>query len=123
MAADAQISTPPVGRFALLPTSDLKPHPRNPRKHSRKQIDLLARSVKGFGFNAPILINKEKQIVGGHCRLEAAKLLGLSEVPVIFLEQLNPAQIDAYLLADNKIADLSSWDDLELATELKSYPN
>ena len=81
---------PPLQRaeLAFLATTDLKPDPRNPRKHNRRQIRAIARSIEAFGFNAPILINKNKQIIAGHGRFEAAKLNGCTQVPVICLEHL-----------------------------------
>lgn len=105
--------------ITLLSTSALVPYPRNPRKHSRAQVRALAKSIKAFGFNAPILIDKTRQILAGHGRIEAAKLLGIETVPVIFLEHLNPTQAQAYMLADNKLTDESSWDDPILAVNLK----
>jgi ParB-like nuclease domain len=106
-------------RLAYLPITDLSPDPANPRKHSRAQIRGIARSIESFGFNAPILINKKRRIIAGHGRCEAAKLLGLSQVPVICLEHLTDAQARAYMLADNKLTDSSSWDDKKLAVHLK----
>jgi DNA modification methylase len=108
-----------VGRFEILPLDDLKPDPLNPRKHSRDQIRAIARSINAFGFNAPILIDKNKQIVAGHGRYEAAKLNACTEVPVVWLEHLTGAQAKAYLLADNKLTDRSCWDDAALAARLK----
>jgi hypothetical protein len=106
-------------QLQFIATSDLNPDPRNPRKHSRAQIRAIARSIKAFGFNAPILINKDKQIIAGHGRYEAAKFLALKQVPVICLEHLTEAQARAYMLADNKLTDRSSWDDTTLALHLK----
>jgi ParB-like nuclease domain len=61
---------PPLpGQLTFLATTDLKPDPRNPRKHDRRQIRVIARSIEAFGFNAPILINKNKQIIAGHAAL------------------------------------------------------
>ena len=105
--------------LAFLATTDLNPDPRNPRKHDRAQIQAIARSIEAFGFNAPILINKNKQIIAGHGRFEAAKLNGCTQVPVICLEHLTDAQARAYMLADNKLTDRSSWDDAALAVHLK----
>ncbi|WP_175492718.1 ParB/Srx family N-terminal domain-containing protein, partial [Methylocapsa palsarum] len=72
-----------------MPLDELKPNPRNPRKHSREQIRAIARSIEAFGFNAPILIDSNKQLIAGHGRFEAAKLLGRSEIPVICLDHLS----------------------------------
>ena len=110
---------PIVGKFALLPTSALTPDPRNPRKHTREQIRAIARSIEAFGFNAPILIDKDKQIIVGEGRYEAAKFLGRAEVPVIGLDHLSKIQARAYMLADNKLSERSSWDDKALAVHLK----
>jgi DNA modification methylase len=111
---------PPLhGRLTFLATSALTPDLRNPRKHSRAQIRAIARSIEAFGFNAPILINKNKQIIAGHGRYEAAKLNGCMQVPVICLEHLTEAQARAYMLADNKLTDRSSWDDTKLALHLQ----
>src|SRR5580692_6010961 len=107
------------GRFALLPIMELKPDPSNPRKHGREQIRAIARSIAAFGFNAPILIDRNKQIVAGHGRYEAAKLNQCAEVPVVWLEHLTETQARAYMLADNKLTDRSSWDDAALAVHLK----
>jgi ParB-like nuclease domain len=76
---------PPLQRaeLAFLAIPDLRPDPRNPRKHDRVQIRAIARSIEAFGFNAPILIDKHKQIIAGHGRLEAAKLNGYTYAPVI----------------------------------------
>jgi ParB-like nuclease domain len=84
-----------------------------------REMGCDARSINAFGFNAPILIDKTKQIVAGHGRYEAAKLNGCTEVPVIWLEHLTEARAKAYLLADNKLTDRSCWDDAALATRLK----
>ena len=86
---------------------------------ARDQIRAIARSIETFGFNAPILIDKRNRIVAGHGRYEAAKMLGLAEVPVVRLEHLTETQAHAYMLADNKLADRSSWDDQKVAIVLK----
>ena len=95
------------------------PDPTNPRRHTREQIRAIARSIEAFGFNAPILVDSANRVVAGHGRLEAAKLLGLAEVPVIRLEHLSEQQAKAYMLADNKLTDRSSWDDRKVAIVLK----
>jgi hypothetical protein len=106
-------------QLASLAISELTPDPRNPRKHSRAQIRAIARSMEAFGFNAPILVDKNRQIIAGHGRYEAAKLIGITQVPVVSLEHLSEAQARAYMLADNKLTDRSRWDDATLAVHLK----
>jgi ParB-like chromosome segregation protein Spo0J len=95
------------------------PDPNNPRRHTPEQIRGIARSIEAFGFNAPILVDKANRVVAGHGRLEAAKRLNLAEAPVIRLEHLSEQQAKAYMLADNKLTDRSSWDDRKVAIVLK----
>jgi ParB-like nuclease domain len=102
-----------------LPIGCIVPDPTNPRKHSAEQIRAIANSIEAFGFNAPILVDKANRVVAGHGRLEAALLLGLAEAPVIRLEHLSEQQAKAYMLADNKLTDRSSWDDRKVAIVLK----
>ncbi len=97
----------------------LKPYGGNARTHSSKQIAEIASSIKAFGFNNPVLIDKAGTIIAGHGRVEAAKKLGLESVPVIRLEHLTDAQKRAYILADNKLAEKAGWDREILAIELQ----
>jgi ParB-like chromosome segregation protein Spo0J len=83
----------------------LKPYSSNARTHSPKQIAEIASSIKAFGFNNPVLIDKAGTIIAGHGRVEAAKKLGLDGVPCLRLEHLSDAQKRAYILADNKLAE------------------
>lgn len=99
---------------------NLKPYLRNARTHTRKQIAEIAVSITAFGFNNPILIDKDDCIIAGHGRVEAAKLLGLTSVPTIRLEHLSEAQKRAYILADNKLAEKAGWDREILAIELQN---
>jgi ParB-like chromosome segregation protein Spo0J len=95
------------------------PDPRNPRRHSRAQIEVLAKSIKSFGFNAPIIVDRRGQVIAGHARLEAAKLLGLKKVPIIRLDDISESAAQAYVIADNQIASLATWDDKRLAVHLQ----
>ena len=104
---------------AYSPISSIVPEPNNPRLYTAAQINAIARSIGAFGFNAPILVDKANRVVAGHGRLEAAKRLNLAEAPVIRLEHLNEQQAKAYMLADNKLTDRSSWDDRKVAIVLK----
>ena len=99
--------------------SSLTPYTSNARTHSAKQIRQLARSIKQFGFLNPVLIDKEGTILAGHGRVEAAKLAGLTEVPVVQISHLTPAQKKAYILADNRLAELAGWDKDLLRVELE----
>jgi hypothetical protein len=100
------------------PLAQLKPDPKNPRQHSKKQIRQLAESINAFGFVMPILIDPANRVVAGHARLLAAKRLGYARVPTISIEHLNDAQIAAYKIADNRLAELSDWGDPLLAEAL-----
>jgi len=106
-------------QLLFVAIGDLIPDHHNPRKHGRAQISAIARSIEAFGFNAPILVDKNNKIVAGHGRYEAAKLLGLDKVPIVSLSHLTENQARAYLLADNKLTDRSTWDDPKLAIHLK----
>jgi DNA modification methylase len=107
------------GQLLFVTIGDLIPDRDNPRKHGRAQIRAIARSIEAFGFNAPILIDRNRKIIAGHGRYEAAKLLGFAQVPVIFLDHLSETQAKAYMLADNKLTDRSTWDDGKVAIQLK----
>jgi DNA modification methylase len=110
-----------LGRLIIsyLALSALVLDPRNPRRHSPRQIRQIARSIEAFGFVVPILIDGQNRIVAGHGRFLAAQFLGLIEVPVIGLEHLTAAQAKAFVIADNKLTDASVWDDRLLAESLK----
>ena len=103
-------NTPAASVIRNLPLATLKPHIGNPRRHGDKQLDLIARSIREFGFVNPVLIDKDNAIVAGHGRYEAARRLGLATVPTVLLEHLTDAQVRAYRIADNRIAELSDWD-------------
>lgn len=110
---------PMVGMVAQLPVTMIQPDPHNPRIHKDRQINALAKSIRSFGFNIPIAIDAEGKIVAGHARLEAAKKIGLKQVPVIYLNHLTPDQIKAFAIADNRLSELASWDEKLLAVQLK----
>jgi DNA modification methylase len=102
-----------------LPLGALKLDPRNPRHHSDRQIRQIARSIKAFGFNVPILIDQNGKVVAGHGRLRAAERLDLKEVPTIMLEHLTEAQAKAFMIADNRLSETSEWDEQLLAESLR----
>ncbi len=102
------------------PIAELKPYGRNARTHSRKQIRQIAASIEEFGWTNPVLIGGEGGIIAGHGRVEAAKLLGLETVPTIRLQDMTEAQKRAYIIADNRLAELAGWDEEVLAIELQA---
>jgi DNA modification methylase len=103
--------------------SELKPYPRNARTHSRKQINQIAASITGFGFTNPVLVDEDGQIIAGHGRVQAAKLLGFAEVPTVQIAHLSATQKRAYILADNRLAEKAGWDKEILAVELQGLLN
>src|SRR5215471_13648484 len=101
------------------PIDQLKPDPANPRRHSKKQIRQIRNSIEAFGFVVPILIDGDGNVIAGHGRLLAAKELGWSEVPTLCLDHLSRAQARAFMIADNRLTEVATWDDRLLAQQLK----
>jgi len=97
---------------------DIKPYSKNAKKHPQKQIDQVANSIQRFGFAQPLVIDKNNEIIIGHCRLEASKKLGLTEVPTLKMENLSEEEVKALRLADNKLNE-SDWDMDLVIPELK----
>lgn len=122
MMTDKTDALPPVLKdraICLEPITRLKPYANNARTHSKQQIRQIARSIQTFGFVNPVLVDAEGGIVAGHGRVEAAKLLGMNEVPTIRLDHMTPEERQAYILADNRLAELAGWDKEVLAIELQ----
>ena len=107
-------------KIVMLATSKLHPYENNARTHKPKQIDQIKSSIKEFGFNNPILIDDDNEIIAGHGRLLAAIELGLNKVPVVRLSHLDDIQRKAFALADNRIALNAGWDEETLAKELEA---
>jgi hypothetical protein len=106
-------------KIAYKDPGQLKPRARNPRTHTAKQIKQIAASIKEFGFISPVLIDGADGIIAGHGRVEAAKLIGMSDVPTVRVDHLTPAQIRAYVIADNRLAENAGWDRALLTLELQ----
>ena len=102
-----------------LRTTSLKPDPRNPRVHSDKQVRQIAQSIESFGFNVPLLIDDQQKVIAGHGRLLAARKMGWDTVPAIKLSHLTESQRMAFLIADNRLTENSSWDERMLGEQLK----
>lgn len=107
-------------KVETVAVSGLKPYQANARTHPPKQIQQIADSITRFGFCNPILIDDDSQVIAGHGRVEAAKLLGLKAVPALRLSHLSASEKRAYLIADNRLAELAGWDRDMLATELQA---
>jgi len=111
----------PIPRIQVTyrPIGSLHPDPKNPRIHTPKQIHKIARSITAFGFNVPLLVDSQDQVIAGHGRLLACQGLGVEEVPTIALEHLSEAQAKAFMVADNRLSEIADWDDRLLAEQLK----
>lgn len=105
-------------KIEIVPISKPRPYRQNARKHSRQQIDKIAASMRAFGWVVPIVVDAKNTIVTGHARFEAAKQLGLQQVPVISVHDMSDAQVRAYRLADNRTAEDADWDSYLLRIEL-----
>lgn len=97
--------------------NDIKPYPNNPRDND-SGVDAVANSIKEFGWQQPIVVDKDNVIIVGHTRYKAARKLGMKEVPVVVANNLTPEQVKAYRLADNKTGELTDWDMSLLDDEL-----
>lgn len=99
--------------------TQLKPYEHNARTHSKKQVGQIADSIRQFGFNNPVLVDKDNIIIAGHGRVQAAIKLGLESVPTLQIGHLSDAQKRAYILADNRLAEKAGWDKAMLAIEFQ----
>lgn len=97
--------------------SEVKPYPHNPRKND-SGVEAVANSIKEFGWQQPIVVDKDHVIIVGHTRYKAAKKLGMDKVPVVVADSLTDEQVRAYRLADNKTGELTDWDPEQLDIEL-----
>jgi len=97
------------------PIQELKPDPTNPRRHSKRQVRQIADSIRAFGLNVPILIDRDNNVIAGHGRLLACGELGITEVPTLCLDHLTPAQARAFMIADNRLTEIGTWDDHQKA--------
>lgn len=101
-----------------LKPSDIIPYVNNPR-HNESAVDAVASSIRDFGFNVPLVLDKDHVIITGHTRHQAALKLGLETVPCIIADHLTPAQAKAFRLADNRVSELATWDEELLQAELQ----
>jgi ParB-like chromosome segregation protein Spo0J len=101
------------------PIEKLKLDPMNPRLHSPRQVRQIANSIRTFGMNVPILVDRAGRVIAGHGRIMACQQLGWTDVPTISLEHMTEAQARAFMIADNRLTENSTWDDRLLAEQLK----
>ena len=101
----------------MLPVPEVRPYEKNPRKNA-EAVKYVKASIEKFGFRQPIIVDSNRVIIAGHTRLEAAKSLGMAEVPCIVADDLTDAQAKALRLADNKVAEFSEWEMNLLGEEL-----
>jgi hypothetical protein len=106
--------------ISMMKCEELSNYANNSRVHSEEQIDKIVNSIKEFGFINPVIVDGSKTIIAGHGRLMAAKKMGLVEVPCIRVTHLTESQIKAYVIADNKIAQDSTWNEDLLKQEILS---
>ena len=107
----------------LRPIAELKPYEHNARTHSTEQIEKLRASLREFGFVAPVLITADGGVIAGHGRIEAAALEGFAEAPCVLVDHLTETQRRAYILADNRLAELAAWNMSIVETELLALQN
>jgi ParB-like chromosome segregation protein Spo0J len=110
---------PTSNTIVMRALDDVRLDPKNPRVHSKTQIRQIAKSIKAFGFNVPILVDRDLNVIAGHGRVMACQTLGWTEVPTISLDHLTPAQVRAFMIADNRLTENSTWDDKLLGESLK----
>lgn len=108
-----------LGPITYRSPDELVAYTRNARKHPERQLVALAASIREFGFNVPVLVDGDDVIIAGHARVEAAKRVGLAEVPTISAAHMSPAQVKAYRLADNRLPELATWDLDALVVEIQ----
>jgi len=106
-------------KIEIADITSIKPYENNPRKLSETAIEKVAMSLKEYGFRQPIVVDKDRVIVAGHTRFRASKKLGLKQVPISIIDNLNEEQINAYRIADNRTAEESEWDNELLKMEIK----
>lgn len=99
----------------IVKVKDIVPYENNSKEHPKEQVDKIKKSIQEFGFNVPVILDKNKVLIAGHGRHLAAIQLGMKEIPAIMKEDLTPNQIKAYRIADNKTAE-SKWN-IQLLTE------
>jgi ParB-like chromosome segregation protein Spo0J len=115
------LSNSPRLQIEEVPIEELKPNTRSPRRHPEKQIAMLARSMATFSFLVPCLTDEENRLLSGDARVAAAARLGMTRIPVIRVQHLSEAEKRAYIIADNKLAEMAVWNRDVLRSELQFF--
>jgi len=111
-----------IDKIELIPLDQIIPYHNNPKEHPPEQVKKIASSIKEFGFLVPVIVDSDYDLIAGHGRYEAAKLIGMDKVPGLKAEHLTDAQVKAFRLADNRVAE-SEWNYEQLLTELDLVGN
>lgn len=109
----------PAKNVSMQKTESLYPYDRNSRVHSERQIDQIVNSIREFGFTIPVLVDEKSMLIAGHGRVMAAQKMGLEEIPVMVATGWTDQQKRAYVIADNKLTENSTWDEELLKSEIK----
>jgi len=109
----------PADQVERRPVEGLIPYARNARTHSAEQVAAVAASIREWGWTIPALIDEEGNVLAGHCRILAARKLGLADIPVMVAAGWSDAQKRAYILADNQLTLIGGWDFAGLSNELR----
>jgi hypothetical protein len=121
--AEESTDVSPLGRVELVSLTEIRASERNPRRIPERAVEVVAESLRTFGWQQPIVIDENGEIIAGHTRRLAALSLGLTKVPAVRAEGLTPEQVRAYRIADNRTGDFTTWDFPELAKELEEIGN
>ncbi len=108
--APPAVQIPSLGAVHLRKLSEIRPAPDNPRKISKKAVEVVARSLQEFGWQQPLVVDGDGVLIAPPPRSQAAKFLGLPAAPVVVAENLTPEQVRAYRIADNRTHDFTTWD-------------
>ena len=109
----------PLPQAQQLPVTEVREAEKNPRRIPERAVELVAQSIRRFGWQQPLVVDRDRYLIVGHTRYRAAQSMGLTHVPVVIAEDLTPEEVRAYRIADNRTHDFTSWDLPGLAQELE----
>lgn len=108
----------PATRIVMQPPAKLIPHPHNSRQHSEEQVQQVMNSMRHWGFTIPVLVDESNTIIAGHCRVRAAEGLELDQIPTMVARGWSQEQVRAYIIADNRLSELGTWNPEMLRDEI-----